>query len=114
MNLLVHTPASPATENGSEDESSGKTWLVQIITPALLESQRETRDLQDCRINLSSEETEARLSRDLWPTAEQDFWLKSGSSATLLALDMTRVISQLEGPGGDRATGGFSLDCLRA
>lgn len=49
VNLLVHTPASPATENGSEDESSGKTWLVQIITPALLESQRETRDLQDCR-----------------------------------------------------------------
>lgn len=49
MDLLVHTPVSPATENGLEDESSGKTWLVQIITPALLESQRETRDLQNCR-----------------------------------------------------------------
>lgn len=43
MNLLVHTLASPATENGSEKESSRKTWLVQIVTLALPENQTETR-----------------------------------------------------------------------
>lgn len=42
MNLFVHTPAFPATE----DERHTKIWLVQMITEALLENQRKRRNFK--------------------------------------------------------------------